>query len=187
MGLAGNHHQSVSTLVAQHLQQIWWVKIESTYYKSTLVLRIPSVWMNIHLTFDESLKDVFSALCKDIQKRLGRGKEEGEEELEREEFEAQIKVSIFLQRSPSEKKSLYFFTYFYQEVLLKKIFIFLKIFLWRSATQIRVSIFLHIFWSRRDTEIKVSLFSKNVNQGALLILNFNIFSYASSSTLYPCQ
>ena len=51
--------------------------------------------MNIHLTFDESLKDVFSALCKDIQKRLGRGKEEGE--LEGEEIEAQIKVSIFLQ------------------------------------------------------------------------------------------
>ena len=87
----------------------------------------------------------------------------------------QIKVSIFLQRSASEKKSLYFFTYFYQEVLLKKVFIFLKIFLWGSATQIRVSIFLHIFWSRRDTEIKVTFVSKYFNQGALLILKVQCF------------
>ena len=35
----------------------------------------------IYLMFDESLRDVFSALCKDIQKRLrGRGAELKDEE-----------------------------------------------------------------------------------------------------------
>ena len=38
--------------------------------------------VNIYLMFDESLRDVFSALCKDIQKRLrGRGAELKDEEL----------------------------------------------------------------------------------------------------------
>ena len=37
--------------------------------------------VNIYLMFDESLRDVFSALCKDIQKRLrGRGAELKDEE-----------------------------------------------------------------------------------------------------------
>ena len=56
--------------------------------------------MNIQLTFDESLKDVFSALCKDIQKRLGVVGVGG---LQGEEIEAcspEIKVSTFLQISP---------------------------------------------------------------------------------------
>ena len=38
--------------------------------------------VNIYLMFDESLRDVFSALCKDIHKRLrGRGAELKDEEL----------------------------------------------------------------------------------------------------------
>ena len=49
--------------------------------------------MNIQLTFDESLKDVFSALCKDIQKRLGRGKRG--RELEGEEMKDEIKSQSF--------------------------------------------------------------------------------------------
>ena len=53
--------------------------------------------MNIHLTFDESLKDVFSALCKDIQKRWGVGGLQGEEI---EACSPEIKVSTFLQISP---------------------------------------------------------------------------------------
>ena len=55
------------------------------------------ITMNIHLTFDESLKDVFSALCKDIQQRLGVGGLQGEEI---EACSPEIKVSTFLQISP---------------------------------------------------------------------------------------
>ena len=55
------------------------------------------ITMNIHLTFDESLKDVFSALCKDIQERLGVGGFQGEEI---EACSPEIKVSTFLQISP---------------------------------------------------------------------------------------
>ena len=62
--------------------------------------------MNIHLTFDESLKDVFSALCKDIQKRLGRGKEEGGRNLKERSSRLKLKSQYFSKGVPL-KKSLY--------------------------------------------------------------------------------
>ena len=97
--------ESVPKSVSKLIRQIWWVlenvsfvcliwteimntrfqnnKIKNEYLPLLIRERwISSVWMNIHLTFDGSLKDVFSALCKDIQKRLrGRGAELKDEEL----------------------------------------------------------------------------------------------------------